>query len=37
VIRFDGDEFNAHQSAKDGADASGAQAHGVDGGTPVGR
>jgi two-component system cell cycle response regulator len=33
VIRFDGDEFNAHQSTKDGADASGAEQQGVDGGS----
>jgi two-component system cell cycle response regulator len=33
VIRFDGDEFNAHLSAKDGADASGAPLHGADGGS----
>ncbi|MFL5607779.1 MAG: diguanylate cyclase [Gemmatimonadaceae bacterium] len=36
VIRFDGDEFNAHQSAIDGAHASGAPAHqpsGADGGS----
>jgi diguanylate cyclase (GGDEF)-like protein len=38
VIRFDGDEFNAHQSAIDGAHASGAQSPatqsgGADGGT----
>jgi diguanylate cyclase (GGDEF)-like protein len=33
VIRFDGDEFNAHQSTKDGADASGAGQQGADGGS----
>jgi diguanylate cyclase (GGDEF)-like protein len=35
VIRFDGDEFNAHQSPIDGAHASGAAPQsGADGGTP---
>jgi diguanylate cyclase (GGDEF)-like protein len=39
VIRYDGDEFNAHQSAKDGADASGAarRFHGADGGSTPGQ
>lgn len=32
VIRFDGDEFNEHQSSKDGAEATGAEQHGAAGG-----
>ncbi len=34
VVRFGGDEFNAHQSAKNDADARGTEPHGADGGSP---